>query len=486
MPSTRDGYLYGYLWTPSGESLITKTYDVVVVGSGFAGLIAARNLSHDSGVRVLLLEGRDRIGGRTWTANALGQDFEMGGTWVHWKVFSTHQPHVFTEIHRYRLQSNLKTSSGTAAVENTLYTPKDSKPGLVDTFATNTAVQNVADAFFSIDGLSSRELMPYPHDPFRLPAAWIKYDHLSAKDRLDQLLDISQHDKDVFDAMISSFGAVPSSECGFTEVLRWYALGGHSMAGTFELAGMYKLGGGGMTSLARAILDDYRGHVLFDTVVEKVEQQGLTVVVSTKDGQRFEAKYCISTLPLNCLSDVTFMPPLSPLRMEAIRAGHINKGSKVHFRLAKPEPGWFSMANGYGTSPWCFAFSDHNGTTDKADPGNFCIGFGYGAHHIDPKASAEIITTFQNNIKPGAEVTAYLTHDWANDSLAKGTWSCWGPNSMTKWLKELQRPEGRIHFASADWAEGWRGFVDGAIERGTAMGREIETLLSEDNVAAKL
>lgn len=208
-----------------------------------------------------------------------------------------HQPHVFTEIHRYGLQSNLKTSSGTAAVENTFYTPQDSKPGLVDTLATNKAVQNVADAFFSIDGLSSRELMPYAHDPFRLPAAWMKYDHLSAKDRLNQL-DVSQHNKDLFDAMISSFGAVPGSECGFTEVLRWYALGGHSMAGTFELAGMYKLGGGGMTSLARAILADYRGHVIFNAVVDKVEQRGSTVVVSTKNGRRFEAKYCISTIPL--------------------------------------------------------------------------------------------------------------------------------------------------------------------------------------------
>ncbi|KAF4776407.1 lysyl oxidase-like protein 2/3/4 [Colletotrichum scovillei] len=496
MPSTRDGYL----WTPSGEttglstkavvdstpeSFITKTYDVVVIGSGFAGLIAARNLSRDSGARVLLLEGRDRIGGRTWTANALGEDFEMGGTWVHWKRTNRHQPHVFTEIHRYGLQSNLKTSSGTAAVENTLYTPQDSKPGLVDTLATNTAVQIVADAFCSIDGLSSRELMPYPHDPFRLPALWMKYDHLSAKDRLDQL-DVSQHNKDLFDAMISSFGAVPGSECGFTEVLRWYALGGHSMAGTFELAGMYKLGGGGMTSLARAILDDYRGHVVFNAVVEKVEQQGSTVVVSTKNERRFEAKYCISTIPLNCLSDVTFSPPLSPLRMEAIQAGHINKGSKVHFRLAKPEPGWFSMANGYGTSPWCFAFSDHNGTTDQADSGNFCIGFGYGARHIDPKASTEMITTFQNNIRPEADVTAYLTHDWTNDSLAKGTWSCWGPSSMSKWLKELQRPEGRVHFASADWADGWRGFIDGAIERGTTVGREVEGLLAGDNVIAKL
>ncbi|KAK1463670.1 lysyl oxidase-like protein 2/3/4 [Colletotrichum cuscutae] len=492
MPSTRDGYL----WTPSGETIglstkavikstlepsIAETYDVIVIGSGFAGLIAARNLSRDSGTRVLLLEGRDRIGGRTWTANALGEDFEMGGTWR----TNRHQPHVFTEIHRYGLQSNLKTSSGTAAVEHTFYTPQNSRPALVDTLATNLAVQNAADAFFSIDGLSSRELMPYPHDPFRLPALWTKYDHLSAKDRLDQL-DVSQRDKDLFDAMISSFGAVPGSECGFTEVLRWYALGGHSMAGTFELAGMYKLGGGGMTSLARAILDDYCGHVVFNAVVEKVEQRGSTVVVFTKNGRRFEAKYCISTIPLNCLSDVSFSPPLSPLRLEAVRAGHINEGSKVHFRLAKPEPGWFSMANGYGTSPWCFAFSDHNGTTDQADSGNFCIGFGYGARHIDTKASTEMITTFRNNIRPEAEVTAYLTHDWANDGLAKGTWSCWGPNSMSKWLKELQRPEGRVHFASVDWADGWRGFIDGAIERGTTVGREIEVLLAGDNAIAKL
>lgn len=144
------------------------------------------------------------------------------------------------------------------------------------------------------------------------------------------------------------------------------------------------------------------------------------------------------------------------------------------------------MANGYGSSPWCFAFSDHNGTTDKADTGNFCIGFGYGSHHIDPKASTEMITTFQDNIKPAAGITAYLTHDWASDSLAKGTWSCWGANSMTKWLKELQRPEGRVHFASADWADGWRGFIDGAIERGATVGREIEVLLAEDNVIAKL
>ena len=95
MPSSKEGYL----WTSAGmstglvtdsvvngtpESQLLDRYDVVVIGTGFAGLVAARNLSRASNARVLLVEGRDRIGGRTWTAKALGQEFEMGGTWVHW------------------------------------------------------------------------------------------------------------------------------------------------------------------------------------------------------------------------------------------------------------------------------------------------------------------------------------------------------------------------------------------------------------------
>ncbi|KAF9880854.1 hypothetical protein CkaCkLH20_01896 [Colletotrichum karsti] len=422
MPSTREGYL----WTPAGHtdglvteavvkstsnSLILEKYDVIVVGAGFAGLIAARNLSRESNLRVLLLEGRDRIGGRTWTAKALGEDFEMGGTWIHWN-----QPHVFTEIHRYGLQKNLKTSSGTAEVKNTLYTAAYSSTSQIDGSEMNAAVQRAADAFSSIDGLSSRQLMPYPHDPFHQPALWLKYDHLSAKDRLDQL-DIPQIEKALFDSMISSFGAVPGSQCAFTEVLRWYALGGHSMAGVFELAGTFKLGNGGMTSLARSVLSDYRGHLLLNAAVDKIEQHGASVHVSTKDGRHIHADYLISTIPLNCMSDVSFSPPLSALRQDAIKAGHINKGAKIHFHLAQTDPGWFSMANGYGNSPWCFAFSDHNGTVQK--DGTFCIGFGYGSQLTDPKSSEHIISTFAKHMKPGAEVKAYLTHDWNSKNLTE-------------------------------------------------------------------
>jgi lysyl oxidase-like protein 2/3/4 len=95
MPSSKEGFLWSPNSSASGlvtnaivdgtrKSAIKDTYDVVVIGTGFAGLIAARDLARDSSLSVLLVEGRDRIGGRTWTSQALDHEFEMGGTWVHW------------------------------------------------------------------------------------------------------------------------------------------------------------------------------------------------------------------------------------------------------------------------------------------------------------------------------------------------------------------------------------------------------------------
>ena len=68
--------------------------DVIVVGGGFAGVTAAREASL-RGRDVLLLEARDRLGGRTWSSTWEGHAIEYGGAWVHW-----HQPHTFSELTR--------------------------------------------------------------------------------------------------------------------------------------------------------------------------------------------------------------------------------------------------------------------------------------------------------------------------------------------------------------------------------------------------
>jgi lysyl oxidase-like protein 2/3/4 len=84
-------------------------------------------------------------------------------------------------------------------------------------------------------------------------------------------------------------------------------------------------------------------------------------------------------------------------------------------------------------------------------------------------------------------VEAYATHDWANDPYAKGVWACWGPNAISRYLAELQQPHGRVIFANADWADGWRGFVDGAIERGQVAVRDtLNVVKGHQTSTAKL
>lgn len=54
----------------------------------------------------------------------------------------------------------------------------------------------------------------------------------------------------------------------------------------------------------------------------------------------------------------------------------------------------------------------------------------------------------------------------------------------TKYLEELQKPHGRVFMASADWADGWRGFVDGAIEQGKRAALHVaKALKAEKGVA---
>lgn len=296
----------GYIWTSSGAtsgletqacistpSTCRDSYDIIVIGAGFAGLAAARDLSQHTHSRVLLLEARDRIGGRTWTAKVGGEEVEMGGTWVHWN-----QPHVYVELHRYNLHRNLKTSAGTFQPVTQYYKAAGGSVQELSPDEVGGICEHVAARLFQIDGMDSWTMMPYPHDPLREPAPWKKYDHLSVKVRLDQLTDIPQHERDIFESMVNSFGSAPGEKTGLVEVLRWYALGGHTMASTFELAGIYKLGKGGMTSLALAMLGDYKGDIMLRSHVDEIKQTATGVIVRTKTDRLIKANAVVCTVPL--------------------------------------------------------------------------------------------------------------------------------------------------------------------------------------------
>ena len=77
---------------------MSSPWDVVVVGGGLAGITAARDLQQ-RGLRTMVIEANDRLGGRTYTIEDDGCKVELGGTWIHWT-----QPFIWAEKERYGLE----------------------------------------------------------------------------------------------------------------------------------------------------------------------------------------------------------------------------------------------------------------------------------------------------------------------------------------------------------------------------------------------
>ena len=61
-------------------------------------------------------------------------------------------------------------------------------------------------------------------------------------------------------------------------------------------------------------------------------------------------------------------------------------------------------------------------------------------------------------------------HDWLADEFARGTWAIHRPGWYEHHHAEMQAPEGRVFLAGSDIADGWAGFIDGAIESGMRVG----------------
>lgn len=66
---------------------------------------------------------------------------------------------------------------------------------------------------------------------------------------------------------------------------------------------------------------------------------------------------------------------------------------------------------------------------------------------------------------------------------AKGAWFCAAPVMATRSLEALQIPHGRVFMANSDWAQGWRGFIDGAIEQGARAASTIKFALQREDAA---
>ena len=419
-------------------------YDVIVIGGGFAGVTAARETTM-GGASTLLLEARDRLGGRTWTHSWNDTDVELGGGWVHW-----HQPHVWAEITR----AGLGVELGDDAQISSWFAGEERREGEI---AERDAIAERGwDQF--VDGVL--DALPIPHDPLLFGDKLARFDAQTIAERVDEL-ELDEEEHDVLWAELESLAHGRLQEAGAVAVLRWHALSGGSLALTQQTGGRITFLDG-TQSLVQAIWRKAPHETRLSTPVAAVTQGDGGVEAHTRAGETIQARRAIVAVPLNALGAIEFDPPLTDTKRAAIELGQASRGVKI-FIHARGEPVFTN-----GIKPGHpFGYLDTE--IIYPDETQLMIGFGYDQDICDASDLAAVQRQL-DGIIPGYEAIAATAHDWLADEFSRGTWAIHKPGWYTTYHAEMQRPEGAVLIAGSDFANGWAGFMDGAIESGLRAG----------------
>ena len=424
--------------------------DVIVIGAGFAGLIAARELSR-AGRSVIVLEARDRVGGRTWTDHRLGHDLELGGTWVHWV-----QPHTWAEMTRYG-----RDIVRSPAAEEAYWL------GAGGARRTGT----LADFMAVIDEGQARivertlEAIPRGVDP--TTGAIRDLDHQSIQDRIEEL-GLDDEARAANESVWVGHVNAPLDQVGMSSAYRWAAATGGHWELMHEASATYRVVDG-MSAWTRAIAEDVPGIRLGQTVVS-VTDEGSSVVVETAGGERLRAGRVVSTLPVNAIAGIRFEPELPEVWHRLNAETVASQGTKVWIKVRGEVTRFFA----YGTQDHALSVlkSEYPGVDEDGTPHTILVGFGPDHTRIDLDSLASVQAAV-DAVRPGLEVVDVAAHDWMTDPLSRNTWMTHRPGQLTRDLRELQEPAGRVHFATTDNADLWGGFIDGAIESGLREARRI-------------
>lgn len=432
---------------------------VVVIGAGFAGLIAARELEW-AGFEVEIFEARDRIGGRAWTDERLGLPLEMGATWVHWL-----QPFVWAEITRYaqgihpspEVEEAYWISQG--EVHHGTEADLDEK------------LSGAQEILF--DG--SREFFPYPFDPHfllrdedtpaELKQKFLDRDSGSVLDVLRER-GCSAEEIDLADAYWSAAFQGATADASPLMPMHWVSLADHNGRLLDELTLKYKLDNG-MRGLYQAIATDVQGPIHLNTPVRAVDSDEAGVRLRLDDGSEVTADSVIVTVPLGAMKTIDFTPALSDEQKALVQQGFQSKGFKIWIKLE----GHHSFIAG---APSDFPINLVKAEYFPEDDSTVLVGFGHDHTEMsltDPALAQAMLDNWQ----PGLKVLGVAGHDWTADEWSGQTWATLRAGQFfAGWSLFGGEATGRVRFAGADWSPGWTGVcIDGAIESGLSTARGL-------------
>ncbi|GHF74741.1 flavin monoamine oxidase family protein [Streptomyces thermodiastaticus] len=420
--------------------------DVIVIGAGYAGVTAARELKA-KGLHPVILEARDRIGGRTWTSTFQGRPVELGAQWI-----GPAQPLVNAELKRY----NIGTLTGTPP--NRLIMPSSTGFKAFPPDEVDTRFGALMDQLFK----DAKDLFPNPTDPLYRKDLVSAVDQMSLRDRLNQLR-LSAEDESWLSGTTAGYSGGSSDIGAYTALAHWWSLAGYSLAG-YDAAMSQRISGG-MVGLLQAMLRDADAELHLNSPVVSVNDDGSQVRVTTRSGKVYTGRAAVVAVPVNVWKTISFTPGLPEVHQQATAQGvGVPHSSKVWMKVSGVSDR--VVARGQEGTAFTTLLSQ-----DSVTGGQLMVGFNSlpALNGSDRAAVEAAVRVFL----PEATVVEVLAQDWAADPYALGGWALRRPGQLTAQLPAIQQPQGRVAFASGDIASGWVGFVEGAIESGLRAAQQV-------------
>jgi monoamine oxidase len=440
--------------------------DVVVVGAGLAGLSAARELVA-ARRNVLVIEARDRVGGRTVNASiGAGRVVEMGGQWVGptqdrlLALAGELGIETFPTYHEGRnlleLRGKLRRYRGTI--------PRLAPHVLLDIDRARRRLRRAArrvpaDAPWTAPKAGELDSQTL--------ASWLRKAARTKKAR--SLLEIAT-------------GTVMGT--GTAELSALWMLSYVSSAGGFDALLDVEGGAqqdrfvGGSQLISQRLAAELGDDVVLSAPVRRIAQGGGGVGVEA-DGVRSRAQRVIVAVPPPLAVRISFAPSLGGRRdqlTQRMAHGALTKCAAVY-----PEPFWREGGlTGQAVSDRGPVTATFDNSPPEGAPG-VLLGFIAGAEAIRHARRSEtdrrraVLECFERLFgSEAAQPGIYLETAWAEEEWSRGGPVCsFSPGALANYGEALRRPAGRIHWAGAETATVWCGYMEGAVRSGARAAEEV-------------
>lgn len=434
--------------------------DVVVIGAGVAGLTAANRL-RAGGLRVAVLEARDRVGGRTWTNDIDGVTLEIGGQWV-----SPDQTALLETLDELGLQTYDRYREGSSVYidadgTRTEYTG--------DIFPLPEATANEIERLVAV--VDEYVAKVDPARPWETPDA-AALDEVSFRAWLHDLSPdrVATDNVELFIA-----GAMLTKPAHAFSALQ--ALLMAASAGSFtNLVDadfiLDKRVVGGMQQVSERLAERLGDDVHLNAPVR-------TLRWSDDGGIEVHARQALVAVPPPLYSRISYEPPL-PRRQHQLHQ-HLSMGFVIKVHAVYERPFWRAAGlSGTAFSPYEVVHEAYDNTSHGSEQGTL-VGFVSDQHADDlfalstEERRARVLASLAHYYGDEAlSPVVYYESDWGTEEWTRGAYAAsFDLGGLVRYGADQRAAVGPIRFASSDLAGQGYQHVDGAVRIGREVAEEI-------------